>query len=165
MTYRKCRLPPTILLAPSYNQDHEALFKAGFATCQQHFRRDKSFINLVLSCDAPPLSWIDTVSAGLWPMLTALMTGLPMCLASSEHGNPGFFSPPSPLEPMGGDDPGVDHDGDPAMGHAPRCGVVIRIVSRMFGILEMTPMLPLIAHPPLVAGGLLEINRERPNEV
>lgn len=50
--------PTTIILpAPSYNQDHEALFKAGFAACRPHLPQHKPFANVVLSCDAPQLGW------------------------------------------------------------------------------------------------------------
>ena len=52
---------PTVLVlpAPSYNQDHEALFKAGFTACRPHRREDKPFIDLVVSCDAVQLGWGD----------------------------------------------------------------------------------------------------------
>ncbi|MCS7173105.1 MAG: PIG-L family deacetylase [Armatimonadetes bacterium] len=53
------RIRPTavILPHPSYNQDHEALFWAGFAACRPHLPEDKPFVRLVLSCDAPQLCW------------------------------------------------------------------------------------------------------------
>ncbi len=53
------RIEPTALILPemSYNQDHEALFKAGFVACRPHLPQDKPFIQLVLSCDAPQLGW------------------------------------------------------------------------------------------------------------
>jgi LmbE family N-acetylglucosaminyl deacetylase len=53
------RVRPTavILPHPSYNQDHEALFRAGFAACRPHLPEDKPFVKLVLSCDAPQLCW------------------------------------------------------------------------------------------------------------
>ncbi len=53
------RVRPTavILPHPSYNQDHEALFRAGFAACRPHLPEHKPFVRLVLSCDAPQLCW------------------------------------------------------------------------------------------------------------
>jgi len=53
------KVHPTALILPasSYNQDHEALFHAGFAACRPQFREHKPFIDLVLACDAPQLSW------------------------------------------------------------------------------------------------------------
>jgi N-acetylglucosamine malate deacetylase 1 len=58
-TYAIDKIRPTVLIlpAPSYNQDHEALFRAGFAACRPHLREHKPFIDLVLTCDAPQLSW------------------------------------------------------------------------------------------------------------
>ncbi len=58
-TYAIDKVRPTTLIlpAPSFNQDHEALFRAGFAACRPHLRDDKPFINLVLTCDAPQLGW------------------------------------------------------------------------------------------------------------
>jgi len=53
----KVRPTAIVLPAPSYNQDHEALFKAGFAACRPHLRAHKPFINLVLVCDSPQLGW------------------------------------------------------------------------------------------------------------
>lgn len=46
-----------ILPAPSYNQDHEAVFWAGFAACRPHLSSDKPFVPIVLSADAPQLGW------------------------------------------------------------------------------------------------------------
>lgn len=53
------RVRPTVLIlpAPTYNQDHEAMFKAGFAACRPHLPRHKAFVNLVLSCECPQLRW------------------------------------------------------------------------------------------------------------
>jgi LmbE family N-acetylglucosaminyl deacetylase len=50
---------PTMLILPhpSYNQDHEALFRAGFAACRPHLPSDKPFVQFVLTCDAPQLAW------------------------------------------------------------------------------------------------------------
>lgn len=57
--YSVDRVRPTavILPHPSYNQDHEALFWAGFAACRPHLPEDKPFVRLVLSCEAPQLCW------------------------------------------------------------------------------------------------------------
>jgi LmbE family N-acetylglucosaminyl deacetylase len=46
-----------ILPASSYNQDHEAVFRAGFAACRPHLSSDKHFVPVVLSADAPQLGW------------------------------------------------------------------------------------------------------------
>ncbi|MDR7569339.1 MAG: PIG-L deacetylase family protein [Armatimonadota bacterium] len=56
------RVRPTVVILPhpSYNQDHEALFRAGFAACRPHLPEDKPFVRLVLSCDAPQLCWSPT---------------------------------------------------------------------------------------------------------
>lgn len=53
------RVRPTVVILPhpSYNQDHRALFEAGFAACRPHLRQDKPFVRLVLSCEAPQLCW------------------------------------------------------------------------------------------------------------
>ncbi len=53
------KVRPTVLIlpAPSYNQDHSAIFEAGFTACRPHRREDKHFINLVLTCDAVQLGW------------------------------------------------------------------------------------------------------------
>ncbi len=46
-----------ILPAPSYNQDHEATFQAGFAACRPHLPSEKAFAPVVLSADSPQLGW------------------------------------------------------------------------------------------------------------
>jgi LmbE family N-acetylglucosaminyl deacetylase len=46
-----------VLPAPSYNQDHEAVYKAGLAACRPHLHTHKSFQSFVLVADAPQLSW------------------------------------------------------------------------------------------------------------
>ncbi len=46
-----------ILPAPSYNQDHQATFEAGFAACRPHLPCDKPFVPVVLSADSPQLGW------------------------------------------------------------------------------------------------------------
>ena len=57
-------IEPDILLlpAPSYNQDHEAVFYAGFAACRPHLHREKAFVSLVLTYDQPQLAWSHTAS-------------------------------------------------------------------------------------------------------
>jgi N-acetylglucosamine malate deacetylase 1 len=53
------KVRPSVLVLPasSYNQDHDALFRAGFAACRPQLRTHKPFIDAVLTCDAPQLSW------------------------------------------------------------------------------------------------------------
>jgi N-acetylglucosamine malate deacetylase 1 len=53
------RIKPDILMLPaiSYNQDHEAIFHAGFAACRPHLHTDKHFISLVMTWDQPQLAW------------------------------------------------------------------------------------------------------------
>lgn len=46
-----------VLPAPSYNQDHEAIYKAGLTACRPHLAALKSFANFVLIADAPQLAW------------------------------------------------------------------------------------------------------------
>jgi LmbE family N-acetylglucosaminyl deacetylase len=46
-----------ILPAPSYNQDHEATFQAGFAACRPHLPSEKHFVPVVVSADSPQLGW------------------------------------------------------------------------------------------------------------
>ena len=53
----KVRPDMVILPAPSYNQDHQATFEAGFAACRPHLPSDKPFVPVVLSADAPQLGW------------------------------------------------------------------------------------------------------------
>lgn len=64
MIERKARLAtekikPTMIVlpAPSFNQDHEALYKAGITACRPHLASMKSFQNFVLIADAPQLAW------------------------------------------------------------------------------------------------------------
>jgi len=56
------RLQPDVLLFPavSYNQDHEAVYKAVFAACRPHLPADKPFVRAVLSYDQPQLAWNHT---------------------------------------------------------------------------------------------------------
>jgi N-acetylglucosamine malate deacetylase 1 len=46
-----------VLPAPSYNQDHEAVYKAGIAACRPHLEALKAFQRFVLVADAPQLAW------------------------------------------------------------------------------------------------------------
>jgi LmbE family N-acetylglucosaminyl deacetylase len=50
---------PTMIVfpAPSYNQDHEAVYKAGITACRPHLPAHKSFQRFVLVADAPQLAW------------------------------------------------------------------------------------------------------------
>jgi LmbE family N-acetylglucosaminyl deacetylase len=50
-----------VLPAPSFNQDHEAVFKAGITACRPHLATMKSFQNCVLVADAPQLAWNTSV--------------------------------------------------------------------------------------------------------
>ncbi len=56
------RLKPDVLLFPavSYNQDHEAVYKAIYAACRPHLPSDKPFVRAVLSYDQPQLAWNHT---------------------------------------------------------------------------------------------------------
>ncbi len=56
------KVKPDVLLLPavSYNQDHEALFYAGFAASRPHLDTDRPFISLVLTYDQPQLGWSHT---------------------------------------------------------------------------------------------------------
>jgi LmbE family N-acetylglucosaminyl deacetylase len=56
------RLRPDVLFFPavSYNQDHEAVYKAVYAACRPHLPADKPFVRLVLSYDQPQLTWNHT---------------------------------------------------------------------------------------------------------
>jgi LmbE family N-acetylglucosaminyl deacetylase len=53
------KLKPTMIILPaeSYNQDHEAVFRAGFTACRPHLPDVKPFQKIVLSCDNPAISW------------------------------------------------------------------------------------------------------------
>jgi N-acetylglucosamine malate deacetylase 1 len=55
-------LKPDVLLFPavSYNQDHEAVYKAVYAACRPHLPCDKPFVRVVLSYDQPQLAWNHT---------------------------------------------------------------------------------------------------------
>ncbi len=53
------RIKPDIIALPpvSYNQDHEAVFMAGYTACRPHLRGLKHFQEIVLIYDDPTLSW------------------------------------------------------------------------------------------------------------
>lgn len=53
------KVRPTIVALPaiSYNQDHEAVFKAGFTACRPHLPEVKAHPRVVLSYDNPAISW------------------------------------------------------------------------------------------------------------
>lgn len=53
----KTRPTMIVLPAPSYNQDHEAVYKAGIAACRPHHAKAKAFQSVVLVADAPQLAW------------------------------------------------------------------------------------------------------------
>lgn len=55
------KIKPTILAlpAPSFNQDHEVLFKAGITAARPHLASMKPFQRTVLIMDAPQLAWGD----------------------------------------------------------------------------------------------------------
>ena len=56
-----------VLPAPSYNQDHEATFYAGFAACRPHLPSEKPFVPVVLSADSPQLGWsVTAVQFGVY---------------------------------------------------------------------------------------------------
>lgn len=57
--YAMDRVAPTVVILPaaSYNQDHDALFRAGFAACRPHLASQKPFVSMVLEADAPQLAW------------------------------------------------------------------------------------------------------------
>jgi N-acetylglucosamine malate deacetylase 1 len=56
------RLRPDIIFFPaiSYNQDHEAVYKAVYAACRPHLPADKPFVRMVLCYDQPQLGWNHT---------------------------------------------------------------------------------------------------------
>ena len=53
------KIKPTMLAlpAPSFNQDHEVLYKAGITAARPHLANLKPFQRVVLTMDAPQLSW------------------------------------------------------------------------------------------------------------
>ena len=56
------RVRPDALLFPavSFNQDHEAVYKAVYAACRPHLPSDKAFVRLALTYDQPQLAWNHT---------------------------------------------------------------------------------------------------------
>lgn len=60
----KCRLGidrtrPTVVALPSisFNQDHEALFRAGFTACRPHTDHDADYPKVVMAYDSPTHFW------------------------------------------------------------------------------------------------------------
>lgn len=53
----KTRPTMIVLPAPSFNQDHEAVYRAGITACRPHLASMKAFQGVVLVADAPQLSW------------------------------------------------------------------------------------------------------------
>lgn len=53
------KVKPTMIAIPaiSYNQDHEAVFRAGFTACRPHLPEVKPFQKLFLAYDNPAISW------------------------------------------------------------------------------------------------------------
>jgi LmbE family N-acetylglucosaminyl deacetylase len=53
------KIEPTMLVlpAPSFNQDHEAVYKAGLTATRPHLATMKPFQRIVLIADAPQLAW------------------------------------------------------------------------------------------------------------
>lgn len=53
------KIKPTMVILPaiSYNQDHEAVFRAGFTACRPSSPGVKPFQKIVLSCEYPALAW------------------------------------------------------------------------------------------------------------
>ena len=54
-------IQPTVIAipAPSYNQDHEAVYKAAITACRPHLSTLKAFQRMVLVADSPQLAWND----------------------------------------------------------------------------------------------------------
>ncbi len=53
----KIRPTMVVIPAPSYNQDHEAVYKAAMTACRPHMASLKPFQRFVLVADAPQLCW------------------------------------------------------------------------------------------------------------
>lgn len=53
------KVKPTMLILPaiSYNQDHEAVFRAGFTACRPGDPSLKPFQKMILACEYPAISW------------------------------------------------------------------------------------------------------------
>ena len=56
------RIKPTMIAlpAPSFNQDHVAIYEAGITACRPHLATLKPFQNYVLVADSPQLAWNPT---------------------------------------------------------------------------------------------------------
>lgn len=65
------RTNPTMvaLPAPSYNQDHCAVFLAGITACRPVLPEHRAFQNIVLSYDSPTLFWNNDEKGGFHPNL------------------------------------------------------------------------------------------------
>ncbi|MDR7544452.1 MAG: PIG-L deacetylase family protein [Armatimonadota bacterium] len=71
------RVRPTAVLlpTPAFNQDHDALFRAGFAACRPHLRQHKSCADLVLSYESPHVAWApQTLRPTLYVDISAYLT-------------------------------------------------------------------------------------------
>ena len=53
------KIKPSMMILPaiSYNQDHEAVFRAGFTACRPGSPDVKPFQKIVLACEYPAISW------------------------------------------------------------------------------------------------------------
>ncbi len=69
----KTRPTMIVLPAPSFNQDHEAVYKAGVTACRPHLPSMKAFQSFVLVADAPQLAW--GAGAAFRPNLYADISG------------------------------------------------------------------------------------------
>lgn len=93
--YAVDKMRPTVIVLPhpSYNQDHEAVFKAGFAACRPHLRHDKPFVDMVLACDAAQLGWGDGFRPDLYVDISEY---LPMKLDALACHKSQLRQPPDP---------------------------------------------------------------------
>jgi LmbE family N-acetylglucosaminyl deacetylase len=74
LSMEKTRPTMVVLPAASFNQDHEAMFKAGITACRPHLASLKAFQYYVLIADAPQLSW--SVPPGFKPNFYVDITGV-----------------------------------------------------------------------------------------
>lgn len=53
------KIKPSMIILPaiSYNQDHEAVFRAGFTACRPGSPEVKPFQKIILACEYPAISW------------------------------------------------------------------------------------------------------------
>ncbi len=53
------KVKPSMIILPaiSYNQDHEAVFRAGWTACRPSDPKVKPFQKIVLACEYPAISW------------------------------------------------------------------------------------------------------------